>query len=841
MFKSKYKLVRFLASIFGILILFFLLEKSLLILFKDSWFEILFKNIQSSFRNDILISILFLGISFYYLSKIIRGFRFSQLHYFIICSISIIYITYRIQKSTPITFTEYSICPIIKYLDWLFLILAFNLYAYFKQLIATPKKITNKSILYIDEPINELIEDQLQRQSLAQGIIRQVTDLNIIKSYAIGITGKWGDGKTSLLNMIRSEITKLPECLIIEFNPWLSSNVNNIIEDYFLLLQNEISNFTSELGYTIDDYASKLKISDSKQIIDSIREITNKKSSSDQKYRIIRDILNLINKKIVVLIDDIDRLEKKEVVEVIKLIRNSGSFYNTIFIVTYDREYINKAIQDITDQNIDEYLDKIFQIEINVPPIRNEFISEYIRKKLISHFPKHENEIQEAISLLQNIQSGNLLSFLMIDKKIPSYTNYLGVYIRNYRDAVRFINSISIFYNNIQGEISLSELMILHLIKLKFKVVYENLINKSIISHKNVNGKDLLTFDKTLYDSIPNITSDRDKQNVSELLDMLFSDSKTFPRSIIFPNSFDLYFDNQIYGTISILELNALMNGNFEKFSDKVIEWISNGHSSELVRFLRSINNFNDAHEYENYIKILFQIMNTGSGIVYDRLIEILQKDYNKKLTDAFYDTSNLKALNELVIGLIIKSEDTGNVNEFLHKVHQNFNYRPDYQFIILYDEYKSSCLIRLNNYLSSILYIQEESFQYLYRCIDSINKADSRVTLMAEAIKKFREKLNNNPNEYLRHIIVEPFRPHDSHTYSFEAFTQQIFGDYDAFTKFLDEPSINPEIGGLIKQVFELYKNNNYQMVYIHDEVLIQKINDLRIKGLSGLNKTKC
>jgi hypothetical protein len=414
------------------------------------------------------------------------------------------------------------------------------------------------------------------------------------------------------------------------------------------------------------------------------------------------------------------------------------------------------------------------------------------------------------------------------------------VYIRNYRDAVRLINSISIFYNNIQGEISLSELMILHLIKLKFRVVYENLLNKSIISHKNVNGKDLLTFDKALYDAIPNITTDKDKQNVSELLDMLFSDSKTFPRSIIFPNSFDLYFDNQIYGTISILELNELMNGNFEKFSNKIIEWISEGHSSELVRFLRGINTFNEAHDFENYIKILFQIMNTGSGIVYDRLIEILERDYNKKIIDAFYGTPNTKVLKELVIGLIIKSEDTGNVNEFLHKVHQNFNYRQDYQFIISYDEYKSSCLIRLNNYLLSIPFIQEESFQYLYRCIDSINKADSKVTLMTEAIQQFKEKVNNNPNEYLRHIIGESFTPHDGHTYSFEGFTQQIFGDYDAFTKFLDEPSINPEIGGVVKQAFELYKKNNYQMVYINDDDLIRKIIELRIKGLSVLNKTQ-
>lgn len=99
MFKSKYKFVRFLTSVFGILILYFVLEKSLLILFKDSWFEIIFKNIQSNFRNDILISILFIGVSYYYLSKIIKGFRFSRFSYLIICSITIIYITYRIQKS----------------------------------------------------------------------------------------------------------------------------------------------------------------------------------------------------------------------------------------------------------------------------------------------------------------------------------------------------------------------------------------------------------------------------------------------------------------------------------------------------------------------------------------------------------------------------------------------------------------------------------------------------------------------------------------------------------------------------------------------------------------------
>ena len=87
-------------------------------------------------------------------------------------------------------------------------------------------------------------------------------------------------------------------------------------------------------------------------------------------------------KKLIIFIDDIDRLDKSEVMAVIKLIRNSANFFNTIFVVSYDKEYLTNAITSISDQG-EIFLEKIFQVELNPPSFDKDILKKELINKIV--------------------------------------------------------------------------------------------------------------------------------------------------------------------------------------------------------------------------------------------------------------------------------------------------------------------------------------------------------------------------------------------------------------------------------------------------------------------------
>lgn len=78
-------------------------------------------------------------------------------------------------------------------------------------------------------------------------------------------------------------------------------------------------------------------------------------------YDDINEIIEKVDRKIIVFVDDIDRLNKNEILETLRILRNIADFKNVVFICGFDREYVVKQSQ------IDNhYLDKIFNLEISL-------------------------------------------------------------------------------------------------------------------------------------------------------------------------------------------------------------------------------------------------------------------------------------------------------------------------------------------------------------------------------------------------------------------------------------------------------------------------------------------
>src|ERR1700761_7340068 len=84
-----------------------------------------------------------------------------------------------------------------------------------------------------DNPIDDVSEDLIGRQSAAVVIAEEIRTVDASKGCVIGILGPWGSGKTSLVNLVRNELAKDPAFPVLDFNPWMFSGAEQLVDSFF--------------------------------------------------------------------------------------------------------------------------------------------------------------------------------------------------------------------------------------------------------------------------------------------------------------------------------------------------------------------------------------------------------------------------------------------------------------------------------------------------------------------------------------------------------------------------------------------------------------------------------
>ena len=159
--------------------------------------------------------------------------------------------------------------------------------------------------------------------------------------------GNWGIGKTTFLEFLSEELKQEKNIIEIKFCPWLLESEKHYTEDLLNKIGFELKKYHSEGDTKMKNYL--------KSILKSLKfEVAGIASISIENFftqntfhndiEIINRIIERTGKKIVIFIDDIDRMEGKEILKIFKLIRNVANFKNTFFIIPYDKEYINQCL-----------------------------------------------------------------------------------------------------------------------------------------------------------------------------------------------------------------------------------------------------------------------------------------------------------------------------------------------------------------------------------------------------------------------------------------------------------------------------------------------------------------
>jgi energy-coupling factor transporter ATP-binding protein EcfA2 len=236
-------------------------------------------------------------------------------------------------------------------------------------------------VLSADRPIDRLDADLLNRGPLVERLARWVREAPSDDGFVIGLTGPWGTGKTSILLLLETLLK--PQTTVVWFEPWLFSRADELVTRFFDELAAQVTRGVAgkskrklrKLGKTVSNYGAALSpvaslvIGDAGQLLSAPKRVEALHSASASAIRReLRRELRSDPQRIVVLIDDIDRLEPHEVREVVRLVKLVADLPGVVHILSYQRSRVEKAL-GIHDEDGRAYLQKIVQASVAVPPI----------------------------------------------------------------------------------------------------------------------------------------------------------------------------------------------------------------------------------------------------------------------------------------------------------------------------------------------------------------------------------------------------------------------------------------------------------------------------------------
>lgn len=620
----------------------------------------------------------------------------------------------------------------------------------------------------LDQPIANKEEDLLDYQAKSMEIAEKLRRVCLQSSWSMGIVAPWGGGKSSFVNLLKKELNKKGKTpfLIITYNPRNASSVSKIQEDFFSAFSNELKPYNSKFTSMFRQYMEALNILDDNNIISKLSKLTQLVDKESIKEK-ISNALKELPCRVIIFIEDLDRLLADEIIEVLKIIDGNAAFANTIFVTSYDKSQINRIIDEKYKSENNVFTDKFFSYEFVLPLRPYENIHTYLKQEIVKAMEVADDELST------------------ITAAIDAQYNLLSKYITTLRDAKRFIN---LFVNDlipIKKEVDFTDFFLLSIIKYKDVNVYKKLYDKELV---------LTSYSGTRYifnvDSVK--VTDRYYDIIYKLFPLEFDPEENFYRRIFSLRAFNIYFVNQVYGMMKKEDLIQLLHIKWEEAklqTDIIFE--NKGQKSDLIEFLTLCNymDFEDRKILENFVRIVLYTF------AYPR-------EPKMNVVRGLFDFKTAEQ--------ITSKYDYQNVNEYIHFVKSVLNTCPPYyhkvigQLIInsINGEFRTDTIIfsridllKLNKgYLKKSIETELEMnkihLDILYSCIYDIVPETREVKLDTKSCRKIKLLIMNSPEFYISNFVRLGAISSNAlfNSIACEPFWRQIFGSNDNFKNFIEE-----------------------------------------------------
>ena len=459
---------------------------------------------------------------------------------------------------------------------------------------------------------------------------------------------EWNKFMNLMKKVIKNEYE---DCIVIDFNPWMYSNKADIITLFLDELSKNLKKYDSGLASEILEYSKALSSIETAEtkIVSVIVDLMTTSSKLDDRISMIKESIKSVGKKIVVFVDDIDRLDSSEIMEVLKLIRNISNFPLMYFVVAYDKDYILDCLKEKMPTRESNYTEKIFQIEFPLPQFEKKTIKDSIYKSISKFIAEEEKkEFSDYIYVNNSWGEGNSI----VEENISTI-----------RDVKRIVNSFRVSYSRLEGEIKVCDLFVLEVLKTKYPIVYsiferdkqyilkrsrnncyelygdESVQQRHFYSFSYFEDMDKYNFKTYLQENHTQLhINESDEKKIKNILSRLFPSNVGNASEKSINNFFytNRYFSVTILESdLSELEFDEVIQKDMDSIKSLFAKWSknkSNALSAKLKQFKPK-----DKEEYKKYIRILLystSIIPSDPYFITNQIRELGKFNKNNQILD---------------------------------------------------------------------------------------------------------------------------------------------------------------------------------------------------------------
>ena len=341
-------------------------------------------------------------------------------------------------------------------------------------------------------------DDTLGRAPFAASLAKALVIAGGAEGWVAGIEGKWGSGKSTIIGLVRKELSDVTasesKIVLVDFNPWMLSNTGALVEALVTQIAASISHtfsasdqavktgerllryvgllkylkyvpsltFLGNIGEAARDIAMVAEEGEKKagEMLKNVKEMLPFSDLAEHRVEVVTALAEL-GARIVVVVDDIDRLPAEEIRAMVQAVKAVANFPNTTYLLAYDQGIVAEALGSGDAEQGRAYLEKIVQVAYPIPPLFNYQFRRFVEDKIET--------------LVRSLGIG-LKAFEK--NRLPAALDLLAEMLRQPRDAVRLTNKLWLSLGATRNEVNVVDVVVFEAFTLRFPglrdSVYEN-------------------------------------------------------------------------------------------------------------------------------------------------------------------------------------------------------------------------------------------------------------------------------------------------------------------------------------------------------------------------------
>lgn len=483
-----------------------------------------------------------------------------------------------------------------------------------------------------DLPVLDPADDSYGYAPFAKQIASAIVSNKSPQGLVLAVHGKWGSGKSSLLNFIKHNLQQLPDQrrpILVDFNPWWFEGreqiASQLLEQFSSQLPDrlkQVRTLAKEIGRYSEQIADvaagvsgysliKKPLAAVLGWIPGIRSWAEKTGIPSVK-KSVASALAKSGKRFIFFVDDIDRLTPDEARDFFRAIKALGDFPEVIYVLFFDRDEVVKSLTTSLGMDGESYLEKIIQAPFHLPAVDKNLLYDKLFRGLDSIIDSEKSPFPFDQGRWSEI-----------------FSDGLDGCIQKPRDVVRILNAISVTYPPLAGEVNVVDLIALEFLRVFEPSTYESIREAKEYFAGDLGQKRFDTSREVAYiekwrDGLPELSRERLSSLVGRIFPKILEalsrshiaheDYVSWRRElrVCSPECFDIYFQFGVpLKHVSRAELEGLIA---QKTPEGIAEILmlakdiifSDGHSKarDLLERLRDFDNL-DPDQASNLIEAL--------------------------------------------------------------------------------------------------------------------------------------------------------------------------------------------------------------------------------------------